>query len=73
MIQGPVPVINPPIVNIALIPVLPVAHFHAATLLLTDSALEPAFLVIDFQTPVIILTDSSFVPALPEIIFDWQA
>ena len=72
MLQGSVPVINPPIVNIALIPALPVLHFHAATILLTDSALEPAFCVIHSHAPAI-LTDIPLVSALPEISFDWQA
>jgi len=47
VLQGPVPIINPFIFNIALIPALPVVHFHAATIILTDSAFAPAFPVIN--------------------------
>ena len=65
VLQGPVPVINPVILNIALIPALPVVHFHAATMIiLADSPLESAFLVIHFHAPAIILTKSPLVPAL---------
>jgi hypothetical protein len=81
VLQGPVPVINPVILNIALIPALPVVHLHAAAMIiLPNSAFKSAFLVIHFQTPAIILTKSSLVPALlivhlqaPIIIFPDRA